>query len=81
MRGDDFVRINLGDEPLDERGLSRSDVAGNNDEAFATLQALGQVRHSLGVNAALEVEALIRCQKERFGPKLVVVRVHTRRSF
>src|SRR5690242_21465311 len=53
MCGDNFVRIDLGDEALDERGLSCADVARDDDEAFAALQTIGQMRHSLGVNAAL----------------------------
>jgi len=43
MGGDDLVGIDGGDQALDQSGLARPDIAGDDDETLAPFQAIGQM--------------------------------------
>ena len=70
LRGDDLRRriglgVELRQQQIDERGLAGADLAGDDDEALALMQPVGQMRHGAGVAGAAEEEARIGRELER----------------
>ena len=68
MGGDDLAGIYGGDQALDQGGLARADIARDDDEAFASLQPVGEMRPGLGMNAPFKIDSLVRLQQEGLGP-------------
>src|SRR6266849_3141343 len=57
--------VELRPDMLDERRLSRPDLAGDHDEPVALTQAIGYMRQRLAMRLAAKKEASVRCQPER----------------
>ncbi len=72
----DVVPVNGSAKPLHQRCFAGADFAGDDNEAFAAVQSVGQVGHRLGVNAALEIETVIRREQKGFATKAIKLRVH-----
>src|SRR5690606_39636844 len=62
---------------LDQRGLAGPDATGDDDEAFALLEAIAKIGHRALVAAAFEIEAGIRRETEGFAAELVKWFVHS----
>jgi hypothetical protein len=70
------VAVELAQQPLDQRGLARAHLAGDDDEAFALGQSEGQVRDRPAVSAAAIEEAGIRGELKGRSGEVVVALVH-----
>ena len=65
LRRDDLARIELLEQAAHDRGLARADLAGDDDEAFALVQAVLEVGERALVPATAEEERRIGIELER----------------
>ena len=73
---DEALRVKLGAEPLDQRGLARADLAGDDDEAFLLRQPVHQVGIGAAVPRARVEQPRIRRHLEGMLAEAVMVDVH-----
>ena len=65
----DLVGVDAVQQRPHQRGLARADLAGDNDEALALMDAELQVRQRVAVSPAVEVERRVRVELERRAAK------------
>jgi hypothetical protein len=76
LGGDVFAAVELAQQVLDDGGLSGADIAGDDDEALALAETIGQMGHRLGVSGTGEEKARIRRQLEGQSGELVEFSIH-----
>ncbi len=76
LRGDDHLRVEFLQQRAHERGLAGADLAGDDEEALALVDAVLQVRVRALVPLAAEVEGRVGTELEGLARQAVEVFVH-----
>src|SRR5215469_3511293 len=76
LGGEELGGIELGEEMADEGGLAGADLAGDDDEALALVQAVLQIGDSLLMAGGAKEEARVGAELERLAAQLVEVVIH-----
>ena len=72
----ELAGVDSAEQVIDQGGLAHAGLAGNDDEAFGTLQGVAHIGHGLAVGAVGKAKSGIRAQAEGIRAQLVVCRMH-----